>query len=229
MRELRHPLAVLRYIIGLNQQELADLCGCSRPIIESVELLRRPFTKKLAMKIADATGVSIEWLLDGNAEAPPEAGPYPARRYFQRGSVIPRGDRSLDEYGKAIFSVNTLSSDARHPERTAYTRSLFEHHRALLESTAGRLPNASPQDAARIGDLAIADNKKNDAEIIDLCRKLLAATLHSRDNVVVRWQIKRFLNNLISEIPSKQSPRAEIENRNPRKAPKSRRAKPRRG
>lgn len=68
---LRHPLAVLRQLIGLRQDELGQLCDCSARTIQAVELLKLPLSESLALRIAQATGVSVGWLLDGKPEEPP--------------------------------------------------------------------------------------------------------------------------------------------------------------
>ena len=70
---LRHPVAVLRQIIGLGQAELAALCGNSDRTIQAVELRKLALSERLARKIAHATGVSVGWLLNGDPTAPPIA------------------------------------------------------------------------------------------------------------------------------------------------------------
>ncbi len=67
---LRHPLAVLRQVIGLSQMEMADVGGCSRGAIQSIELGRLAWGEELAMRIADGTNASLTWLLRGDAKAP---------------------------------------------------------------------------------------------------------------------------------------------------------------
>ncbi len=68
---VRHNLARLRLELGLQQQGMANLAGgCSRELIKSVELGRKPLTKRLAETIFLATGVSAKWLLDNDLTAP---------------------------------------------------------------------------------------------------------------------------------------------------------------
>ncbi len=71
----KHTLAVLRTLIGLKQDGMADLLGCSLPTIQSIEVGRLPLSEKLAETIAFQTGVSLEWLLRNETTAPP-VGPY---------------------------------------------------------------------------------------------------------------------------------------------------------
>ena len=70
---LRHPLAVLRQILGMSQAQLGALCGNSGRTIQAVELGKLSLSDGLAHRIAEATGVSLEWLLNGDPTAPPEA------------------------------------------------------------------------------------------------------------------------------------------------------------
>ena len=68
---LRHPLAVLRQIIGISQGELAVLVGKSRATIQAVELRKLNLSEELGIKIALETGVSLRWLLDGDPAVAP--------------------------------------------------------------------------------------------------------------------------------------------------------------
>jgi transcriptional regulator with XRE-family HTH domain len=71
---LRHPLAVLRQIIGMSQKELADLVGKSTSAVQAIELRKLDLSEELARKIALETGVSMKWLLDGDPLVAPIAG-----------------------------------------------------------------------------------------------------------------------------------------------------------
>jgi transcriptional regulator with XRE-family HTH domain len=68
---LRHPLAVLRQLIGLRQKELAQLLGKSTPTVQAIELGKLKLSEDLAAKIEEETGVSADWLLNGEAARPP--------------------------------------------------------------------------------------------------------------------------------------------------------------
>src|SRR6185369_3951936 len=71
---LRHPLAVLRLEIGLTQQQLAEKVGRSTRAIQAVELRHMPLARKLALEIAEYTGVDPDWLLEGDPNTPPKKG-----------------------------------------------------------------------------------------------------------------------------------------------------------
>lgn len=68
---LRHPLSVLRKVIGLTQQELADLVQRSRPTIQAIELGKLRLSEELARRIAYRTGVSMIWLMQNGPQSPP--------------------------------------------------------------------------------------------------------------------------------------------------------------
>lgn len=67
----KHTLAVLRRIIGLNQTEMAELMGCSKAAVQSIELGRLKLSDKLLEAVVLKTGISPKWLLDGDPEMPP--------------------------------------------------------------------------------------------------------------------------------------------------------------
>jgi DNA-binding XRE family transcriptional regulator len=119
---LKHPVAILRKVIGLGQKELADLCNCSTRTIQAVELVKLPLSESLATRIARATGARLEWLLAGDVSVPPTPGT----------SVTP------------FFCLGE-----------AYTKDVFERHRALVESPVfkhgGKDAIAAMQDSSSAG------------------------------------------------------------------------------
>lgn len=66
----RHNLARLRLFLWLGQKELADLAGCSRYTIRSVELSLLKLSEELARRISAATGVHFRWLIENDLNAP---------------------------------------------------------------------------------------------------------------------------------------------------------------
>ena len=70
---LRHPVAVLRTLLGMNQPDFAKLVGSSPATIQSVELgpQRKGLSEEVALKIARATGASPDWLMTGDPSLPP--------------------------------------------------------------------------------------------------------------------------------------------------------------
>lgn len=69
----RHPLAVLRRIIGLNQPKFAEEVGLAESTIAKIESLRLPLSPENALLIASQTGCSPTWLSAGDPKAPPAA------------------------------------------------------------------------------------------------------------------------------------------------------------
>jgi transcriptional regulator with XRE-family HTH domain len=68
---LRHPLAVLRQIIGFSQKEMADLVGKSTSAIQAIELRKLDLSEELARKVSLETGIAMKWLMDGDPSVPP--------------------------------------------------------------------------------------------------------------------------------------------------------------
>lgn len=74
----RHPLAVLRTILGLSQEEFGREIkppgrqqGLSRRTIQAIELGKLRLTEENALLIQQKTGVSVHWLLEGNTAIEP--------------------------------------------------------------------------------------------------------------------------------------------------------------
>jgi len=51
-------------LLGLGQKEMASLLNCSRPTIQAIELGKLKMSERLAQEAAQATGVSLMWLLN---------------------------------------------------------------------------------------------------------------------------------------------------------------------
>ena len=62
--------AVLRTILGIKDAEMAELLGCSRHTIHSLESGRLKLSDELATKMFHETGISVDWLLKGDPSAP---------------------------------------------------------------------------------------------------------------------------------------------------------------
>ena len=67
---LEHPVAVLRTAIGLGQKEFGKMVGRHWRTIQSIELGSLPLSAGLAERICDETGVHMNWLMNGDPEAP---------------------------------------------------------------------------------------------------------------------------------------------------------------
>jgi transcriptional regulator with XRE-family HTH domain len=63
-------VAVLRTILGIKDEQMAELLGCSRHAIHSLESGRLKLSDELATKMFHETGISLDWLLEGDPSAP---------------------------------------------------------------------------------------------------------------------------------------------------------------
>lgn len=72
----RHPLAVLRRIIGLSQQEFGKLVGLSESTIAKIESLTLDLSTENALHIQNETGCSAAWLSSGKPNTKPIAAIY---------------------------------------------------------------------------------------------------------------------------------------------------------
>ena len=88
----RHPLAVLRHLIGpkegaaMTQKEMADLLQCARVTVQKIENGVLNLSPELAKRISHETGARIAWLLDGDPSALPltlSGAPY-TRQSFEK-------------------------------------------------------------------------------------------------------------------------------------------------
>ena len=116
--KFKHNLARLRKQLGLSQVEVANLVGCSKTTIQSVELCRLELSSRLATNLQGALGVPADWFLANNLKSPiPEP-----RRVLQNGQLpvlIKYGlveqlanafelmDKVSDEQGLAILQIST--------------------------------------------------------------------------------------------------------------------------
>ena len=158
--------AVLRSLIGLRDTEMAALLGCSVNTIWSVESGRLKLSEQLAKKMSHQTGVSMEWLLNGDPLARPfttRSGPRPWREFtrqeFESHVALMK---AVDHTPKSTFSYDfiTLAAKLRrilhtanqahnyHLARWKITRALDELARALDAPPAEDLvPDAAASSA----------------------------------------------------------------------------------
>ena len=106
---LRHTLAVLRTTIGYTQKEMAELCRCSVPAIQAVELGKLDLSGRLAGIVVVQTGVSEKWLWDDDVNSPilsSDWQPY-TKEYFEsfRAKRLSDGGRTED-YKLAAYELS---------------------------------------------------------------------------------------------------------------------------
>src|SRR5712691_8841622 len=85
MRSLlgKNPVRIVREICGLTQAQLADIIGCARLTIHTLESGKLKLSQKMTEQISLFTGVSQAWLLDPNRKLPPTSERDPQRPYNQ--------------------------------------------------------------------------------------------------------------------------------------------------
>ena len=93
---------MLRLTLGLSVKEFAALIGKSISAVTSLETGRLVLSEETAFKIAEETGVSIDWLLEGNAKQKPYVRTSP--------------DRSKEPYKKEYFE--NVQSWRKHRDRS---------------------------------------------------------------------------------------------------------------
>jgi transcriptional regulator with XRE-family HTH domain len=131
--------AVLRSIIGIKNQDMAERCGCSVDTIRSVEIGRLKLSEKLATKMFHETGISPEWLLNGDPSAPPisrSGDPYTRAKFDQAQASKLKNhydqptpwSRNLDAFGFCTRIIAILESAAT---RKNYHMALYKVHTAL--------------------------------------------------------------------------------------------------
>jgi transcriptional regulator with XRE-family HTH domain len=183
---LAHPLAVLRTTIGLTQKQMGALVNRAARTIQSIELGKLPLTEELALRLAEATGVDEAWLFADDPQAP-----------LRKGMTLLQAGRG----------------------HGAYTKEDYEYHRASLETpivTKDQLAaaiakaKAEGRDEVDVPILGLQKSvvRKKQMEIIDLIdrdlgnqlRFILAQTEATDDMRLVRWKLRRFLENLAREF-----------------------------
>ena len=170
---LKHPVAVLRQIVGLGQKEFGKLVNRSPRTIQSIELGRHALSSELARRIAVETGVSIAWLLDGNAKVEPyvwgaDEIPYTKEHYERTRGLIARGINPtvLGIVGEEALK-HTLGEEEfqRHLRNTVF----FEGNWLDRFQTMLRQLFAAIAAADRVGREEIAEHRLS--EFVDRMKK----------------------------------------------------------
>jgi len=119
---LRHPVAVLRLLLGLSQQGFANLTRRSRPTVKAVELCKLSLSEKFAEDISAATGIDPRWLLAGDPSTPPRRldgpGDY-SREYFEEWLAVQHLEKNVPP--SALTDPDAIASEEgkRHGEALA--------------------------------------------------------------------------------------------------------------
>lgn len=138
----KHPLAVLRTILGLSQEELGNEIGLARRTVQAIELGNLRLTEENALKIEKATGVAMDWLLAGDATAVPYVdgdvfGGAPGKRKYTK-----------DDFDQIQASKNS-DFEPVYPKETP-----SDVHIAALATTGDWFPIFSAANKAGKADIA---------------------------------------------------------------------------
>ena len=109
---LSTTVAVLRAVTGTTAAEFATTIGKSADTVKSVESGRLALSDSLAAAIADETGVSVRWLLAGDAAVPPvdfKGEPYTLKTFAQVREARSRGAAANERDERFALDEITLS------------------------------------------------------------------------------------------------------------------------
>jgi len=135
----RTPAAVLRATLGIKDFEMAELLGCSRATIHSLESGRLRMSDAMARRMFHETEISPEWLLAGVADAPPRSGygePY-TKAIFERAQAEkafrgrPSRDWLMVEALECIARLVAIFASAS--ERGEYFMASYKARKAIDE------------------------------------------------------------------------------------------------
>lgn len=107
-------LSRLRVHLRLKQAQMARIAGCTRSMLQQIELQKKKLPDEIAVRIVGATGISYAWLKNGDPELPmiDEFGrPYDAQRFSQI-SAESTGDRKSSKHDGFLvmwFTVHRIA------------------------------------------------------------------------------------------------------------------------
>jgi transcriptional regulator with XRE-family HTH domain len=153
-----HVLSVLRKNLALSQHEIAEMLGCAKATITSIEVGRLKLSESLADRIVAVTGCDKEWLLANDVSVPMPS------QALDLGKTAYRSDPHLKiwkaDYTYQIYiladAFSRLFCEIRKLEKTSQRDNLEAHLRKEMEvlgktqTTPGARPLFSaPKDGLR--------------------------------------------------------------------------------
>jgi transcriptional regulator with XRE-family HTH domain len=144
----RTTLSVLRALLGLSVEELANLIDKSVPTIRSLESGRLKLGEETARRIAKETGVSIYWLLAAD----------PSKEPFSEDDLGVRWP-----YSKEIFELIQVQGDKSPFTQPEITPAVL--HAATVRHCLDWLPIFASAQKAGKGDLAVFSLRRFFAEM----------------------------------------------------------------
>jgi DNA-binding XRE family transcriptional regulator len=137
-----HVLSVLRKNLALRQSELAEMLGCAKATITSIEVGRLKLSESLADRIVAVTGCDRDWLLANDITVP-----MPSQAIDSDVKVLPRGHFRRSNIPKPTYVYtmylltdlfSRLFAEVRKLEKTSIRNELEDHIRkelSVLEKT----------------------------------------------------------------------------------------------
>lgn len=133
----RTTAAVLRQILGIKDFEMAEILGRSKYTIHNIESGRLELSHSLATKMFHETGISLDWLLNEDPNAPPISGrgeqytkeifekAQAEKIYYDQPHPL---SRNTDELGSCARLIAILESASAHEN---YYMALYKVRTAL--------------------------------------------------------------------------------------------------
>lgn len=160
---LRHPVAVLRQILGLSQPEFAPIVGIAESTLAKIESRRLRLSEENALRISTETGAGFRWLLNDDVTAP----------------IL---DENRKPYTEQEFArVREARAQGRHPNEREYDVSRIELHsdlRGLLQvlhsaDKRGNLPLAGWRIHRFVNDLKNEFRQSEARESLEFCNSIM--------------------------------------------------------
>jgi DNA-binding XRE family transcriptional regulator len=200
---LKHPLAVLRKIIGLGQKELAALVGCSTETIQAIELKKLKLSEELSGKIAEQTGVSAEWLWHADVNVPPRKwmavpwmllrkDPYTKDCFKFHRAFIAAKAMSIGEMDSIFLRDKLL--DNNYAGLDALLRKVYEQKTEEMQHLVPLLKTAV---MGWVGETMVA---KFDVQLLVAMDTILAKTRFVESCGLTRWKVRKLVEELAEEL-----------------------------
>jgi transcriptional regulator with XRE-family HTH domain len=188
LSKLRHPLAVLRHILGqrgipMGQKQMADLLGCSTITIQKIENGGLRLSERLAWRISHETGVARDWLLKGLPVPPPTlyAGPYTRETYEKFRSRKTPSHKVIDQLMLPAYIIlchAKLRSIAESAHKRSADFQLFRYKLDIalgeLASVFGETPAINRMDPSEVVLSDLKESESSSLSIVDIAKRVFA-------------------------------------------------------
>lgn len=174
-RDIVHPLAYARAVLGITQHRLAQLLGCALVTVKKIETLDLKLSERMAKKAETALGVSAVYLLAGRSDRLPitPAGQPFSKKYSEEHQAKVKAGQQTDTTGIRPFwtavRIGEVASSAAKTGRLAFFKfKLF----SLLEELEREFP-LDEEEGKRLRQI-YRDRKLHTAPEIRNARRIAA-------------------------------------------------------